>query len=208
MAAVIGIQSALLARGPTSTGAFLDISLAEAASSYLTCGINPLSDRPHLIQSTPDRRLYKCGDGRYVAVASSEPRSWAALCDGVGLPELKGALRQVDQAASATEKLAATFLSGATQQWVESLAPRGVTITAVNHGRQLLEDPHVVARAAVVEVAGTPVPANPVRVSVDGESTGTALGAPPQVGADTTDILQAAGFSGDELRALEQQSII
>ena len=39
LASVIGIQAALLERTCTSEGAFLDISLAEAAGWYLTCGL-------------------------------------------------------------------------------------------------------------------------------------------------------------------------
>src|SRR5262249_42132511 len=69
LAAVVGIQGALLERARTGEGAHLDISLSEAAGWLLTCGINPLSDRPFAIPATPDRRLYECADGRWVAVA-------------------------------------------------------------------------------------------------------------------------------------------
>jgi alpha-methylacyl-CoA racemase len=99
-----GLLSALLERSRTSAGAFLDISLAEAAGWYLTCGVNPLAERPFSIPSTPDRRLYQCGDGRYVVVASSEPRTWAALCDALGIPELKGTLHKPDEAAITADR--------------------------------------------------------------------------------------------------------
>jgi alpha-methylacyl-CoA racemase len=208
VAAVIGIQSALLERARTSTGAFVDISLSEAATWFLTCGVNPLSERPFLIPSTPDRRLYQCKDGRYVAVASSEPRTWGALCDGLSLPELKEYLHKAEQAESVAQKLSDIFKTRSAREWVESLTPRGAAITTVNHGRQVSEDPHVIAREAVAEVGGTAVPANPVRLSADDRSSGTALGLPPQIGADTADILKGAGFSDDEIQSLAQRNAI
>jgi alpha-methylacyl-CoA racemase len=209
VAAVIGIQSALLERSRTSQGAFLDISLAEASSWYLTCGINPLSERPFSIPSTPDRRLYRCADGRYVAVASSEPRTWGALCDALKAPELKATLHQPDAADSTAQKLADIFRTRPAADWVEQLIAQGAAITMVNHGRQVADDPHVRARGAIADVGGTSVPANPIRMmSVDGRSTGTETSVPRQVGADTTEILRSAGFSEAELELFARQGLI
>ncbi len=208
VAAVIGIQAALLERARTSVGAFLDISLAEAATWFTTCGVNPLSERPYSIPSTPDRRLYACSDGRHVAVASSEPRTWGALCDALGLPQFKESLHKADQAAVVTQQLADLFRTRSATDWVELLAPQGVAITTVNRGRQVVEDPHIIARAAIADVGGTPVPANPVRLTVDGHSSGTATGVPHQVGADTADILKSAGFSDEDLQVLTRKNVI
>jgi alpha-methylacyl-CoA racemase len=55
LAAVIGIQSALLQCARSGQGAFVDISLSEAATWMLTCGINPLSDRPRRSMSCWER---------------------------------------------------------------------------------------------------------------------------------------------------------
>jgi len=84
LGAVVAIQAALLLRARTGEGAFVDLSLSESASWFLSCGINPLSDRPFVLPMTPDRRLYDCADGRRVAVACAEPRTWNALCDELG----------------------------------------------------------------------------------------------------------------------------
>ena len=193
----------------TSKGAFLDISLAESASWYLTCGVNPLSERPFSIPTTPDRRLYLCGDGRYVAVASSEPRTWAVLCDALGVPELKATLHKADPSNATAQKLADLFRTRPAADWADQLAPQGATITVVNHGRQLVEDPHVSARGAIAHVGETPVPASPIRMTTpDGRSTGTATSMPPQVGADTAEILRTAGFSSDEVEALSKRGLI
>ena len=209
LAAVIGIQGALWQAGRTGEGAHLDISLSEAATWLLTCGINPLSDNPFAIPATPDRRLYACADGRWVAVASAERRTWDALCDGLDLPELKSALHQAAEAERAGEALAAMFATRPAADWVERLAPTGAAVTLLNHAGQLLDDPQVKARGSVADCAGVPVPSSPVRVmQAGGSRSGTALAPPPVVGADTEAVLRAAGFSAEEVGDLAASAVI
>jgi alpha-methylacyl-CoA racemase len=209
LSAVVAIQAALLRRGQSGEGGFIDLSLSEAAGWFLTCGINPLSDRPYMLSATPDRRLYACADGRFIAVASAEPRTWGALCDTLGVPELKPNLHQADVAEATTKALADIFLTRPASEWVDRLAPTGAAVTIMNHASQLLGDPHVRARRSVVEVAGVPVPASPVRLAApDGSRTGTATAAPHTVGEDTGDVLAAAGFSPDEIKALAENGLI
>jgi crotonobetainyl-CoA:carnitine CoA-transferase CaiB-like acyl-CoA transferase len=209
LAAVVGVQGALLQRARTGEGAQLDISLSEAASWLLTCGVNPLSDQPYPIPASPDRRLYECADGRFVAVASAEPRTWGALCDGLGAPELKDTLHKPAEAERAAAALTEIFRTRPATEWVARLAPTGAAVTIVNHASQLLDDPHVRARGSVADCAGTPVPASPIRLStVDGERSETALAPPGEVGAATEAVLSAAGFSADELAALAGAGVI
>lgn len=209
LSAVIGIQAALLQRVQSGEGAFIDISLSEAATWFLTCGINPLSDRPLILPTTPDRRLYACADGRFVAVACAEPRTWGALCDNLGVPELKPHLHKAEPAEAVTTALATIFLTRPAAEWVERLAPVGAAVTIMNHAAQLPDDPHVRARGTVVEAAGTPVPASPIRLTApDGRRTGTATTAPHSVGEDTQDVLAAAGFCASEIAALLEQGVI
>jgi alpha-methylacyl-CoA racemase len=209
LSAVIAIQAALLQRSRSGQGSFVDISLSEAATWFLTCGIRSLSDRPLVLPATPDRRLYACADGRFVAVACAEPRTWGALCDALGVPEFKPNLHKPEPAEATTAAMAAIFLPRAAREWVEFLAPLGATVTVMNHAAQLLDDPHVRARRSVVEAAGTAVPANPIRViAPDGLQTGTDTAPPHTVGEDTETVLASAGFSLEEIKAIAAQGLI
>lgn len=208
-AAVIGIQAALFQSVRTGEGAFVDISLSEAATSLLTCGINPLSENPMMLPATPDRRLYACADGRYVAVACAEPRTWAALCDGLGLPELKPNLHQQEEAASTTQAIAEVLRTRSAAEWVERLAPAGAAVTILNHASELLGDPHVQARGTVVQCAGVTVPACPIRIEgSEGQRSETATAAPRKVGEDTDDVLASSGFSTSEIAVLVHDGIV
>ncbi|CAN7488190.1 CaiB/BaiF CoA-transferase family protein [Phenylobacterium sp. LjRoot225] len=209
LAAVVGIQAALLQRAQSGEGAFLDISLSEAATWLLTCGINPLSDRPFAIPATPDRRLYACADGRFVAVACAERRTWDALCDGLEAPDLKGALHQPQEAERAAQTLSDIFLTRGALEWVNRLAPAGAAVTIVNHGSQLLEDPHVQARGSTVECAGASVPANPIRLKApNGDVTETSVSPPARVGDDTEEVLTSVGYSLDQVRDLVAAGLV
>lgn len=209
LSAVVAIQAALIERARSGSGGFIDLSLSEAAGWFLTCGINPLSERPFAIPASPDRRLYACSDGRFVAVASAEPRTWNALCDGLGVPELKPHLHKAEHAEATAQALARLFSTRPASEWAQRLTSAGATVTIMNHAAQLLDDPHVRARGSVLDVAGTPVPANPARLTaLDGRRTGTATAAPHQVGEDTADVLSGAGFSAEEIAALGKDGVI
>ncbi|TCM16590.1 crotonobetainyl-CoA:carnitine CoA-transferase CaiB-like acyl-CoA transferase [Novosphingobium sp. PhB165] len=208
-AAVIAIQAALLELARTKEGAFLDISLSEATGWFLTSGMNALSDKPYKISASPDRRLYTCADGRFVAVTSAEPRTWRALCDGMGIPELKSALHQPDPNGEVTARLAGIFASRPAAEWVELLAPAGAAVAIVNCASEVPTDPHVLARGSVAECAGVKVPASPIRIeAASGARSATTTDAPHCVGDDTADILGMAGFSEDVVRTLLEQGII
>ncbi len=209
LSAVVAIQAALIARGHMGTGSFIDLSLSEAATWFLTCGINPLSSSPLIMPVTPDRRLYVCSDGRYVAVACAEPRTWGLLCDQLGVADLKPMLHKPEHADEATTKLAAIFATRPAAEWVELIAAAGGAVTIVNHAAQLLSDPHIVTRGSIALVSGTPVPASPVRVTApDGKTTSTATEPPHRVGDDTEAVLSAAGYSADEFAALRANGIV
>ncbi len=207
--AVIAVQGALALRAQTGEGAFVDTSLTEAAAWLLTCGINPMSDSMYRLTPTPDRRLYACSDGRFVAVASAEPRTWKALCDGLGLPQLEGALHDPARAEECEAALSEALSRRTAQEWVDLLAPAGAAIAPVNRGSEFLSDPHAAARGSYANCDGVNIPANPVRISTveDGRPI-TVLAPAVTAGQHTAEVLQAAGLSAQEIDRLETDAII
>ena len=88
MAATAAITAALFERSSTGSGRHLDISLAEAAT-WMLGGIDAaLADQPMQAWADPGRTMYRCADDTWITVAAAEPRTWAALCAGLGLHHL------------------------------------------------------------------------------------------------------------------------
>jgi crotonobetainyl-CoA:carnitine CoA-transferase CaiB-like acyl-CoA transferase len=202
--AATGIAAALVDRERTGRGCQLDISLAEATTWLLSGSIGGLTDSIGKIPVTPDRRLYECSDGRFVSVAASEPRTWAALCDGLGLTDLAAAGRPApDQWQAVTTRVAEVFATRPAADWVNVLGPLGAAIGAVNQNAELPTDPHIQARGSIVEVDGVTVPGNPIRLrDLEGPRSTTATASPPALGQNTDDVLSEAGYTAEEIKEL------
>jgi crotonobetainyl-CoA:carnitine CoA-transferase CaiB-like acyl-CoA transferase len=162
------------------------------------------------IAASPDRRLYPCGDGRFISVAAAEPRTWGALCDGIGRSDLSDRLGVKGADADAViAELTAIFMSQPASYWVEKLGPTGAAVNPVNAGADIVSDPQIVARGGVRQLNGEPVPANPIRMtSRDGVATGTDLTPPGKVGDFSEAALSRAGFAADEIAAMRAEGLI
>ncbi len=210
MLATTGVLAALAERERTGQGCQLDISLADATTWLLAGNTTALTDRFMRIPESPDRRTYACSDGRFVSVAAAEPRTWAALCKGLDVPDLAESLGATgDEAHAVAGRLAAIFAQRPAAEWIELLGPLGAAVNAVNRGREVVEDPHNRARGTTVRVSDRDVPANPIRVvDADGSHSWTALDEPPLVGQHTDAALAHAGFTSDEVAELRGQGVV
>lgn len=207
--AVTAIQSALLQRYRSGIGSFVDVSLAEAALWQLSGFDGTFSGEFAGIPVTPDRRLYACTDGRYIAVAAAEPRTWGLLCEALGHPALVPFLHKAEYAEEATRVLAACFAGRPLAEWMARLGDLGAAVAPVNQGPEIARDPHIAARGALVEVAGRQVPGCPIRLSnPSGEASATDLTPPTTVGADTDAVLQGAGFAAGEIAAMRESGLV
>ncbi len=206
--AVVGIVSALVARHAIGVGCQLDISLSESATWVLSGFDAVINDTGFSIPTSPDRRLYRCGDGRYVSVAAADPRTWDALCAGLGLADLAKRRVPVDEWPETTERIASVFLQRSAAEWVADLGPRGAAIGPVNIGADLLADPQVAARGSLEDVDGVVVPANPIRTVPVSEEHGQARGGVPAVGEHTRVILLEVGFNSSEVDRLLDEGVV
>jgi len=211
MMATSGILAALLERTNTGKGCQVDISLAESTTWILAGAPGSLKGTGgRSIPASPDRRLYECGDGKFISVAAAEPRTWGALCEGLGTPELADKLKvQGDEAVAVIEKLAGIFKTKPAGEWVAQLGPIGAAVNAVHQGHDVVDDPQYRARRTIINVAGEDVPASPVRLlDASGDRSGNADAEPHKVGQDTDAVLGDAGFSADEIARLRAGGVI
>lgn len=150
---------------------------------------------------------YRCSDG-YVMFASANEPFFSRVCAGIGHPELTTDPRFADPVAKSQHwDDFMTYLG----PWLEArtrdeafteLQRHGVMIAPVLDVSEVLVDRQATARGSFVEVAqreaGTTTIAGPPFRLADA----WAAEAAPRVGADTTAVLDAAGYSLDEQIAL------
>jgi alpha-methylacyl-CoA racemase len=201
--AAVGIVSALRERDRTGEGCQLDISMSEAATWVLSGTDGELNGNPYGIPGGPDRHLYECADGRWVALASAEPRTWAALCAALEVDDLRDTLHGWDDPEAVVARLAKIFRGRPADDWVAELVPRGVAIVRANRGDELQHDPHAAARGTLEQVGDVVVPRNPIRIRDATGERSSAPSAPPVLAdANTRDVLAEAGLSAEEIEEL------
>ncbi len=94
-AAVSGVLAGLLGAQRTGRGRFIDISMAHevlrhhvlARFTLQATGTTPAPGRSLLSGGAPCYGVYRCSDGRHLAVGALELKFWQALCGAVGRAE-------------------------------------------------------------------------------------------------------------------------
>ena len=211
LTAAVGILAALAEREQTGEGSRLEASVTDAATwAVQDTVVRDLSAPGQRWGAFAARRIYHCADGRMVTVTASEPRSWRLLIDALGLPELADHVLGVDEE-PVIAALAEAFATQPAEHWLREPGMAG-GVGPVNQPGDLPDDPDVVARKVLVALddeAGTPVVANPIRFDgADGAAASFALSVPPELGADTDQVLIEAGFSPDQVAALHADGVV
>jgi crotonobetainyl-CoA:carnitine CoA-transferase CaiB-like acyl-CoA transferase len=205
----VGIVAALRERDRTGRGCQIDVSLSESATWLLSSADGAINATPWGIPDGPDRHLYECAEGTWVAVAAAEPRTWAALCEGLGVTELTESLHRWEDPDAVTEQLAAIFRGRRADEWVAKLGPRGAAVVRANLGTDLAEDPQVKARGTLQDVGGVLVPRSPVRFRDPSGPRPLPAGQPGSaVGQDTSAVLAEAGLSASTIAEVREAGAV
>ncbi len=219
MMAAFGIVAALLARGRTEEGCFVDVAMLDTVVSWLglhagifaATGERPQRGRTFLTGGLPGYQVYETKDCRYITVGALEDKFWRNLCLALGREDLvphaeaEGARRSEVQ-----EALADIFKTRTREEWIARLADAEVCFGPVNDLDEVFADPQVLHRGMLTEVPlpdGTIMtqPGTPVHFS---SGVRRKHEPPPTLGQHTVPILSRAGYSGEEIAALRVAGVI
>ncbi len=194
MHAAVGILAALVQRERTGAGALVDISIHEAALSWMTFhGARTLVPGPHedrrevpLTGEAACYNVYATADDRYLALGALEPKFWKAFCERLGRPDLAPlqAAQGTDQK-RVVEEVRAILRTRTRDEWLAVFAGADVCLTPVNSLQDALGDPHLAARGVFARADGITCIRAP----------GAGVRPAPALGADTDDVLHEAGVS-------------
>jgi alpha-methylacyl-CoA racemase len=218
MHAALAILAALLRRERTGRGQHLDVSVAEGvlslmalhADRHLATGAEPGPGGDLLTGRYACYDVYRCRDGRWLAVGAIEPHFFANLCKALGLE--RWIPHQLDDARqdALRAELAAVFATRDRDAWVAELGPGDACVAPVLTVAEATRDAHFAARGAWAEaehpahgrvrqvgpvLAGQTPLAGPARVRDAAET-------------DTDELLREAGLAPDAIETLRRDGVV
>ncbi len=216
----MGILAALFDAARTGQGRYVDVAMTEgvlahnlqALAAVATQGRALPMGEDFLSGREPCYAVYRCADGRYMAVGALEKKFWDGVCDVLARPDLKAhhwSLGGGDREGT-KRALEEIFASKPQSHWVGKFAKADCCVTPVLRMEESLEDPQVRARGMVVRAphpqAGETLQfAPPLKMS---DYAFEAARPAPAAGEHSEEILREAGFAGAEIARLRSARVI
>ncbi len=221
---VIGILSALVVRGNTGQGQFVDTALLDGqvawlthvAGAYFATGQRP----PKYGNAHANIVPYQPFEARdkYIIVAVGSERLWERFCQALEIAETIGRdsrfttnsdrLRHRGELVALLEQILAARDA---DFWLERLRAADIPCGPINEVDEILNDPHIQARGMIVELshpsAGTVRSlGNPVHL---GDTPVSYRLPPPMLGQHTEEVLTGLlGYSTEEIVLLREKGAI
>ncbi len=162
--AVQGILAALLAVKMGGPGRFVDVAMTDAVFAH---NLMPLLALNHSGQSAPPARdfltggvpcysVYRCSDGRYMAVGALELKFWEICCEVLQRPDLKAKHWSLGQAIGGEEAMAIRaelekiFATRSMAEWSALFEPADCCVTPVLDIAEAIVHPQAQARGLSV----------------------------------------------------------
>lgn len=211
LSATIAILAALLARARDGQGQQVTVSLLGAALAQVTLaaarGVAGGARPDELMGTHACYQIYRCADGRHLAVGALEPKFWERLCRALELPELIGRQwERPEQRDHTHARLSERFATRGCDEWLRLLGPLDACVEPVLTPEQAVADAQARAHVSEVEVGGLRLPA----VGVPFQLHGTPAWLPsqaPEAGAHGAELLAELGYSRAQIEALRDAGV-
>ena len=215
--AAFAILAALRERDRSGEGQLVDVSMHDGAMSWLALvagrhlcdGERPRRGELELAGALVCYRPYPCADG-WVTLGALEPKFWHAWCRGVGREDLIE--RQFEGSGSETRaEVERVFLERTREEWGAFASEHDCCLEPVLELEEALDSELTRAREMVVSLTqpGAAVAVRQLGVPVKLSRTpGAPQGAGPGLGEHTRVVLEAAGYSAEEIAALEEAGAV
>ena len=221
LAAAFAISSALVRKARTGEGAYLDVSMLDAAlstmgwvvSDYLVAGRTPEPMGNENRTSAPSG-TFETGDGA-LNIAANKQEQWLALCTAIGRDELTTDPRfatrddRKHHRVALKDELERTLRRKPASHWDAVLRRAGVPAAPVATVPEALDSPQVRHRGLVgrVESAAGPLDLLGLPTHVDGDAV-PPPGPPPVLGEHTDEVLREAGLTDADIEALRSEGAL
>jgi len=199
---VVTVLAGLRERDRTGRGHGYDVSLTAAAlttaaipaAALAVDGRVPVAGGEWFNGGLAAYDVYRCADGRHVAVGALEPKFFAALCAAVGEPELEALHLDPLRQEELRDRLTAVFAGRPRDEWVEALAGVDCCVSPVRDLDEALSASPVAFDAVLRDGTGMRQVGLPVvAAGAAAEDAVVARGA-PALGEHTAEVLAEVGL--------------
>ncbi len=220
----IAIESALLERNQSNEGQYIDVSMLDCQVSimenafmrYFALGQIPERIGTRHPSSTPFQ-AFETSDGHVVvAIMGGSTDQWPLFCAAIDRVDLIddqryltgwGRTQNYDELIPIIEQ---AMRAKTTIEWVEILSEMGVPVGPVQNIEQVANDPQVNHRDMFISmdhpsIGPVKFTGNPLKFS---RTPVVPEKFPPQLGEDTTQVLQAIGFTENQIFELRENGVI
>ena len=220
--AAFAILAALYHRERTGEGQFVDVAMLDSimplmgwvAANLLIGQQQPVLMGNDNFTAAPSG-TFRTRDG-YINIAANKQEQWEALCDVVGVPELKTDPRfqkrdvRKRNRKELTPLIEAKLAERPTDDWVELLNARDVPSGAILGLEGALTQPQIAHRQALHDVAIEGLGTYKLfGMTAQFEKTPGAITAPPpRLSADTATVLGEIGVDAAALAALKAKGVV
>lgn len=159
MHAVLSIMAALVRKGVSNEGAYLDVSAAEGVLSLMSLSLDQYTAEgevagPRATLLTGRYAcydLYAARDGGWLSVGAIEPHFYANLCKALGCEQYLAHQMDDEKQDEIREAFKQAFLTRDRDDWAAEMGPGNCCVAPVKSIPELVEDPHWRARGIFME---------------------------------------------------------
>lgn len=221
MFADIAIISALYERTQSGKGQYIDMSmldgnfliLSHQAFSYLATGKNPRKlGSAH--SSIAPYQVFRTSDG-FIAIAVGTEKLWGKFCESINRKDLVdnhlfiSNTERVQNRDQLVEELERTLTKQSTEELFSVLQNAGIPVAPINSVGDAIKSEQLKSRDMVTKMktpyGEIPMLGTPFKMS---RTPGKLTRAPPELGADTVEILSNAGYTREEIDQLIKNGVV
>ena len=210
--AAIAVLAALAGRTASGKGAYIDLSMTEAALALLGPELGRLRDggdpaHPN-VTAIPHYGLFPTADGRWVSLGIvHEDHFWSSLCETIGLDDMADMVfeQRVDGADRIEDALHAAFSARSASEWEDVLAGADVPFAVVASLDEALSSPQMRWRQMVAGSGAAPMLRLPAQFSTGDVSPPADA---PALGEHSSVLLAELGYDGTDVDRMTERGVL
>lgn len=155
--AALAVTTALAARATSGRGTFVDVSMADCLTSWMTPFLVPALNGGQQIDiaESPGYGIFQCGDGLLLSLSiAHEDHFWSRLCTLLDLAEIGhySHAERLRKQVELRDKISRKLRSGSRSNWSRLLDLHGIPWSPVYALEEVPKDPQMASRGLFEEI--------------------------------------------------------